>query len=58
LWGVRGVGNLISVQPSATPSELKKQIDSALVRDAQLNAQGITVEIRGAKAILKGSAGS
>jgi BON domain-containing protein len=34
---------------------LKKQIESALVRDAQLDAQGITLEIKGAKAILKGS---
>jgi osmotically-inducible protein OsmY len=55
LWGVRGVSNLISVKPSAAPTDLKKKIEQALVRSAQLDAQGITVEIQGTTAILKGS---
>ena len=55
LWGVRGVSNLLSVKPSASPTDLKKKIEDALVRSAQLDAKGITVEIQGSTAILKGS---
>jgi osmotically-inducible protein OsmY len=55
LWGVRGVSNLLSVKPSASPTDLKKKIEEALVRSAQLDAKGITVEIQGSTAILKGS---
>jgi osmotically-inducible protein OsmY len=55
LWGVRGVSNLISVKPSAAPADLKKKIEQALVRSAQLDAQGIAVDIQGTTVILKGS---
>jgi osmotically-inducible protein OsmY len=55
LWGVRGVSNLVTVKPRATPTDLKKKIEEGLVRSAQLDAQGITVEIKGSTAILKGS---
>jgi len=56
LTGVTGVSNLITVKPSTTPSELKKRIEDALVRNAQVDAGKITVEVQGSKAILKGSA--
>ncbi len=36
-------------------SELKKKIEHALVRSAELDAKNITVEIQGSKAILKGT---
>ncbi|HEY4045270.1 MAG TPA: BON domain-containing protein [Acidobacteriaceae bacterium] len=55
LWGVRGVSNLISVKPKASPTDLKKKIEDALVRNAQLDAEGIKVEIQGTKAILSGT---
>lgn len=55
LTGVRGVTNLITVKPSVTPSELKKKIEDALVRDAQIDADRITIEVQGSKAILKGT---
>ena len=55
LWGVRGVSNLLSVKPSAGPTDLKKKIEEAFVRSAQLDAKGITVEVQGSTAILKGS---
>lgn len=55
LSGVKGVINLISVSPRTTPSELKKKIEDALVRNAQIDANRITVEVQGNKAILKGS---
>lgn len=55
LTGVKGVSNLITVKPSTTPSELKKRIEDALVRNAKVDANKITVEVQGSKAILKGS---
>jgi osmotically-inducible protein OsmY len=55
LLGVKGVSNLITVKPNANPSELKKKIESALVRNAELDAKRITVEVQGSKAILKGT---
>jgi osmotically-inducible protein OsmY len=53
--GVTGITNLITVRPSPTPADLKKKIEEALVRNARLDAQNITVEIQGSKAILRGS---
>lgn len=55
LAGVRGVNNLIEVRPSATPSDLKKKIEEALVRSAQIDAERITVEVQGSQVILKGA---
>jgi osmotically-inducible protein OsmY len=54
LWGVKGVSNLVTLKPLASPSDLKKKIEDALVRSAQVDAKGITVEVQGSKAILKG----
>ncbi len=55
LAGVKGVTNLIVVKPSTTPSELKKKIEDALIRNAQVDAKNITVEVQGGKAILRGT---
>jgi osmotically-inducible protein OsmY len=58
LPGVTGVTNNIRVRPLAHPAkeeEIKKQIEEALVRSAQIDAKNITVEIQGEKAILKGT---
>jgi osmotically-inducible protein OsmY len=46
---------LIVVKPRASPSELKKKIEDALVRNAELDADRITVEVQGSKAILRGT---
>ena len=54
LWGVKGVSNLITVKPVASPADLKKKIEDALVRSAEVDAKGITVEVQGSKATLKG----
>src|SRR5882762_8909014 len=45
LQGVKGVSNLIIVRPRATPQDLKKKIEDALVRTAQLDAQRIQVGV-------------
>jgi osmotically-inducible protein OsmY len=55
LMGVKGVSNLITVGPRATPGELKKKIEDAIVRNAKIDANRITVEIERSKAILKGT---
>jgi osmotically-inducible protein OsmY len=55
LAGVKGVTNLVTVKPRVTASELKKKIEDALVRNAEIDANKITVEVQGSKAILKGS---
>jgi hypothetical protein len=39
LVGVKGVSNLLVVKPRVTPSELKRQIEQALVRTAELDAK-------------------
>ena len=55
LSGVKGVTNLIVVKPKVTPSDLKKKIEDALVRTAELDAKNITVEVDGGKVTLKGT---
>ena len=55
LTGVKGVTNLITVKPRATPSELKEKIGDALIRNAQIDAEHIRVEVEGSKVILKGT---
>jgi osmotically-inducible protein OsmY len=55
LWGVRGVTNMVTVKPRVTPEELKGNIQQALVRSAQLDAERITVEVQGSTAILRGT---
>ena len=55
LHGVKGVSNLIAVKPQSTPSELKKKIEQALLRSAEVDAKSITVEVQGSKVILRGT---
>src|SRR3989454_5285708 len=55
LTGVKGVTNLITVKAKPTPSELKKRIEEALVRTAELDAKNIQAEVEGSKVILQGT---
>ena len=55
LTGIKGVTNLITIKPRATPAELKKRIEDALVRTAETDAHRITVEVDGNKVILRGT---
>ena len=55
LTGVKGTSNLIQVSAKATPTDVKKKISETLQRAAQFDADRITVEIDGHKAILKGT---
>ena len=55
LSGVKGVTNLITVKPRLSPSDLKQQIERALIRNAETDARNITVEVQGSKVILRGT---
>jgi osmotically-inducible protein OsmY len=55
LTGIRGVSNLITVRARPTPSDLKQKIREALRRGAEFDAEHITVELSGNRAILRGT---
>ena len=55
LKGVRGVTNHIAIKPSVVPGDVKNQIQRALERAAQVDAQAIVVEASGGKVTLRGN---
>jgi osmotically-inducible protein OsmY len=54
LKGVQGVTNFVVVSPRVTPSNVKSQIEDALVRSVKTDAQHITVEADEGHVVLKG----
>jgi osmotically-inducible protein OsmY len=55
LRGVTGVINLIDVRPHVAPVEIKRKIENALRRAAEIDASRISVEANGSEAILRGT---
>jgi len=55
LRGVRGVINLIEVRPRVAPVEIKRKIEEALRRAAEIDASRISVEANGSEVILRGT---
>jgi osmotically-inducible protein OsmY len=55
LSGIKGITNLIVVKSPVLPSDLKASIEKALVRNAETDAQHITVDVEGSKVILRGT---
>ncbi len=53
--GVKGVTNVVTVKPKVEPSELKRKIMEAFKRNAEVDADRITVEANGSEVILKGT---
>jgi osmotically-inducible protein OsmY len=53
--GVKGVTNVITVKPKVQPSELQHKIMEAFKRNAEVDANRITVEANGSEVILKGT---
>ena len=53
--GVKGISNFMQVKPKVEPSDVKRKIEEALRRNAELDANRITVEANGSEVILKGT---
>ena len=53
--GVKGVSNFIEIKPRVPPSEIKRKIGEAFRRNAEIDANRITVETDGDVVILKGT---
>jgi len=55
LAGVVGISNLIAVAPRPTSSDVKRRIEDAFRRDAELEAQAIQVNVLDGKVTLDGT---
>jgi osmotically-inducible protein OsmY len=53
--GVKGVTNVITVKPKAEPADIQRKIQEAFKRNAEVDANRITVETHGSEVILKGT---
>jgi osmotically-inducible protein OsmY len=53
--GIRGVTNSIEVKPRVAPTEIKRKIEEALRRAAEIDAGRISVETSGGEVILRGT---
>ncbi len=53
--GVKGVANSITVKPEVAPHEIRRKIEDAFRRSAELDASRITVEASGGEVILRGT---
>ena len=52
--GVKAVSNLIRLKPQVQPTDIKKQLEQALKRIAEVDAQRITVETHSGEVVLRG----
>lgn len=55
LKGLKGFTNLITLKPQVQPSEVKRKIEEALKRNAEIDAKHIIVEAHGGDVVLKGT---
>jgi osmotically-inducible protein OsmY len=55
LKGVRGVFNSIQLKPKVEASDIKRKIEDAFRRSAEIDAKNVTVETNGSQVILKGT---
>jgi osmotically-inducible protein OsmY len=55
LKGVKGVINTIQLKPTVTPVEIKRNIEEAFRRSAEIDASRITVEAHGGEVVLRGT---
>src|SRR5258706_9940245 len=53
--GVKGVTNVVTVKPKVEPSELQRKIQEAFKRNAEVDANRITVEANGSEVTLQGT---
>jgi osmotically-inducible protein OsmY len=55
LRGVKGVTNSIAVKPKVAPQEIRRKIEDAFRRSAEIDASRITIEANGSEVILRGT---
>ena len=55
LMGVKGVSNLISLRATPAPADIKQRIRASLKRQAEVDADEITVEAAGSRVTLHGN---
>jgi osmotically-inducible protein OsmY len=55
LRGVKGVINTIQLKPGVAPVEIKRKIEEAFRRSAEIDASRITVEANGGDVVLRGT---
>lgn len=55
LEGVTGIGNMIELKPRVSSVDVKKHIEDALKRSAEVEAKGIRINVSGGKVTLEGS---
>jgi osmotically-inducible protein OsmY len=53
--GVKGVHNRLTVRPAVTPGDIKRQIEDALRRAAEIDASRVTVSTDGGNVTLRGT---
>jgi osmotically-inducible protein OsmY len=53
--GVKGLTNSLQVQPRLEPKEIKRKIEDAFRRHAEIDAAGVTVETQNDEVVLTGS---
>jgi osmotically-inducible protein OsmY len=53
--GVKGVTNLVRLSPRVAPTEIKRKIEEAFRRSAEIDANRVSVEANGSEVILKGA---
>ena len=53
--GVKSVTNLITLKPKVAPSDVKRKIEEALKRSAEIDAGRVTVEANGGEVTLRGT---
>lgn len=55
LMGVKGVSNLITMRATPAPADIKQRIRASLKRQAEVDANQITVETSGSRVTLRGT---
>lgn len=53
--GVKGISNKIELKPQVAPTEIKRKIEEAFRRSAEIDASRVTVETHGGEVTLRGT---